>query len=191
MGGMTMRPIMLPLAMGLAVVLLTGCATQPAQQYVPVPDLTRAFDLPDRARIYILNKYDLATIWENGRQIGSLPAAQMKGVPERFVCWERQPGRAVIVADCAQYMQTATVQCSIAVNAQAGKTYFLVIEPVTPVKPALRSVSEQEWRRRAKGNMPPEYIPDIGGTQEGSPPGSAPEVEAVPKTEPTPSDDRY
>jgi hypothetical protein len=179
----------------------SGChsAATPAQQYVPVPNLTQALDSPEMTRIYVLSAGGATTtISDNGQQIGVLPeimnlaSTQMKVVASRstsagtrpaFLCWERPPGTATVTAETG----SPALGRSITLRAEAGSVYYLMVpeEPRSAVKP----LTEAAFGRYRGRMAPPEYLPGIMGTRVSAFPGTAPEAEAVPQAVPVGSSD--
>ena len=81
-------------AFGLAALLLMGCAS--AHQYVPIPDLSKQVEDPNKGRVYVLRPSGFGgavgmNVADGGQPIGSTG-------PGRFLCWEREPGDVIITS---------------------------------------------------------------------------------------------
>lgn len=101
-------------ALFLLVGTLFGCGS--AKQYVKMPDLAKAIENPEKARIYVVRpqwygKAKFMEVYDGDKLI-----ALTKG--ETYVCWERDPG---IVEIKSESENTDVLEIKV----EKGKTYYI------------------------------------------------------------------
>lgn len=114
---------------GVIVCLGSGCAS--TYQIPPLPNQATTSASAGKARIYVLRQTGLAgftystQVFDGDQKIGKIANS-------RYLCWEREPGKAEIridfIAPNVFYGATVRLDC------QAGETYYLkhelIIDPV-------------------------------------------------------------
>lgn len=124
-----MKHTLSALVAALAAIFVSGCAA-PSYQRVATPDLTVEAPPSARARIYFVREPALigavrgVRIAENGSEIGRIGR-------DRFLCWEREPGRSLVTLDYDGLVFEPDEQSVIDVDCAAGEVqyYGITIDP--------------------------------------------------------------
>jgi hypothetical protein len=184
------KSVVLSIVLGLVLLMSCGCATPPAQQYVPVPDLSATATSPGMARVYVVEEGGWpATIRDNRREIGKLTRWSCRPARRSFLCWERPPGRALLEAEYDRVGELSSYSFSVTLNTEPGGIYFIVSDVnATSDGFTLNPVNEATFRRYAKHMVVPEYVPGVASFGTTSP-GDVSGAEAVPQVVPTASGD--
>ena len=130
--------------------LFTGCASN--QQFVHFPDQTKVVEDPSKGRIYVMRPATFGAsismeVADDGKIVGSTG-------PHGFLCWEREPGDAVI---SSKSENTGAVK----VNVQAGKVNYIFQHIAFGLfldRNRLDIVSEDEGKKVLKECNPPKVI---------------------------------
>jgi hypothetical protein len=98
----------------LFVLLVVGCSS--TKQFVHFPEQYKIVEDASKGRIYVLRTDPLrrgcpSNVWDDGKIVGTLNG-------QGFLCWEREPGTAVI----SSKTENAS---TLNVNVEAGKVYYI------------------------------------------------------------------
>jgi hypothetical protein len=130
--------------------LLTGCAS--TQQFVRFPDQTKVVEDPSKGRIYVMRPATVGCgismeVADDGRIVGSTGS-------HGFLCWEREPGDAVVSSK-------AENTSAVKLNVQAGKVNYIFQHMAMGwviARNRLDIVSEDEGKKVLKECNPPKVI---------------------------------
>lgn len=97
-----------------SALLLAGCVS--SRQFVPLPDQAKKIDDPSKGRIYVMRPATIGAavtmnVSDDGKFIGSTG-------PKGYLCWERQPGEAIIST-------TSEGSSQAPLSVQAGGVYYI------------------------------------------------------------------
>src|SRR5882724_2579679 len=128
---------------GVLLVLLPGCAS--TKQAVRIPDLSVPVEDTTKARIYVVRPAFIGAgvqmkVTDNDELIG-------KTGPQSYLVWERSPGDAFITSK-------AEKPCSVALNVEAGKAYYILqrVEPgVWYARCRMEQIDEERGRKFIAG----------------------------------------
>lgn len=134
----------------IAAILFTGCAS--TQQFVHFPDQTKIVEDPTKGRIYVMRPATVGAaismdVADAGKIIGSTG-------PHGFLCWEREPGDAIISSKAEN---TSAVKVSV----EAGKVNYVFQHMEfgwISARNRLDIVSEDEGKKVLKECNPPKMI---------------------------------
>ena len=98
-----------------AAIFFVGCAS--ARQFVPMPDLTKKVEDPAKGRIYVIRPSSFGgavgmNISDGGNPIGATG-------PGTYLCWEREPGDAIVSA-------TAENTSRVAIPVRPGSVHYIL-----------------------------------------------------------------
>jgi hypothetical protein len=130
--------------------LFTGCSS--TQQFVRFPDQTKVVEDSSKGRIYVMRPATVGAaismeVSDDGKIVGSTG-------PHGFLCWEREPGDAVISSKAEN---TSAVKVSV----QAGKVNYIfqhMAMGLLIARNRLDVVSEDEGKKVLKECHPPTII---------------------------------
>ena len=128
----------------------TGCAKFRCWQTVPFPNQQVKIENPQMARIYLMRDTvlgDESNIMDGNTYIGRMTA-------HRYLCWEREPGKAVIKT---MYGATKKKTPTLELSVEAGKTYYIHEHSFFPLV-KLELISETEGMQRLARCYPPNNI---------------------------------
>ena len=139
----------LALASCLAVVLLAGCAS--ARQFVPLPDQSKIVEDPTKGRIYVIRPSVFGgavgmNVSDGGNPIGT-------SGPGRYLCWEREPGDAIVSA-------TSENTSRVALPVRAGSVHYVLQHirmGIWIARTELEVVAEEKGKQELKGCKPAEF----------------------------------
>jgi hypothetical protein len=135
----------------IAAVFLVGCAS--AVQFVRMPDQTKTVEDPAKGRIYVMRPSSFGgavgmSVSDSGNPIGSTG-------PGKFLCWEREPGDAVVASTSEN-----TSRVSLAVR--PGSVYYILQHirwGMWMARTDLEVVDEERGKKDLKDCRPAEYKP--------------------------------
>jgi len=147
-----MKKILLTFAIGGALVFWNGCAG--TRQFVPLPDQSKNIENINMGRIYVLRptaKIGSAVpvlITDDGKRIGNTG-------PKGYLCWERDPGSALIVgrSENASELKLAV---------EKGIVYYILLDikwGLIAARNKLEILNEAEGKEKLKGCKPPKVTP--------------------------------
>jgi hypothetical protein len=132
-----------------AALFVAGCAS--TVQYVPMPDQSKAVEDPAKGRIYVVRPASVGSavgmnVSDNGNPVG-------KTGPKGYLCWERQPGDAVISGSSEN-----TSKVSLPVRSGSIHYVFQHIRMgIWIARNDLEVVSEEEGKKQLKKCKPAKY----------------------------------
>ena len=135
------------------VALASGCAS--TKQFVAFPDQTKTVENANQGRIYVMRPSNFGSfasavtfsVSDSGRLIG-------KTGPSGFLCWEREPGTAQVMAEAEK-----DVKLEVAV--QAGKVVYIRQKAKIgwwTARTSLTLVDEAEGKKILNGCDPPKLV---------------------------------
>jgi hypothetical protein len=135
---------------GVLLILLPGCAS--TRQTARIPNLSVPVEDTTKARIYVVRPALIGgavqmKVTDNDEVIG-------RTGPQSYLVWERSPGDAFITSK-------AEKPCSVALNVEAGKTYYILqrVEPgVWFARCRMEQIDEERGRKFIEGCKPARQV---------------------------------
>jgi Protein of unknown function (DUF2846) len=129
--------------LGILVILLPGCAS--TKQSVRIPNLSVPVEDATKARIYVIRPALIGgavqmKVTDNDELIG-------KTGPQSYLVWERSPGEAFVTSK-------AEKPCSVTLNVEAGKVYYVLqrVEPgVLYARCRMEQIDDEHAQKFLKG----------------------------------------
>ncbi len=132
------------LLLAFAACLAVAACTGPSSQFVPMPSQDVEVSSPAVSRIYVMRMPQVKgtfrdlRVKENERDIGSIGS-------QSYVCWERPPGRSLVVVTYEGTMfEKDDRESMIDVQAEAGHAYYYGITVDDAWKKAVVQLLEKD-----------------------------------------------
>ena len=143
----------------LPLLLAFGACSAPSSQFVPMPSQSVEVSSPAVSRIYVMRMPQVKgafrdlRVKENEHEIGSIGS-------QSYVCWERPPGRSLVVVTYEGTMfEKDDRESMIDVQAEAGHTYYYGITVDDAWKKAVVQLLERDEARKVLHELDPASIP--------------------------------